>query len=109
MEQECTPKQLPDSSKSPEADQSPTLPTDQAGFGQAREGGLNALQEIDPYDRAETVYNARVEQLKREGKLRRPSEITSEREQDDHFDDLSRIFKQVCLELGLNWPPPFKE
>ncbi len=109
MEQERAPKQLPDSSKSPAVDQSQTLETVQAGFGEARESGLSARQEIDPYDRVEAVFNARLEQLQREGKIRRPSEITDEWEQDDHFDDLSRLYRQICLEMGLEWPPPAKD
>jgi hypothetical protein len=109
MEQENVPKQSPDSAKSPEADQSQPLETDQAGFGEARENGLSARQEIDPYDRAEAVFNARLEQLQREGKIRRASEIADEWEQDDHFDDLSRLYRQICLEMGLEWPPPAKD
>ncbi len=62
--------------------------------------------EIDPYEKAETVFKARVEQLQRIGLIRRASEITDEGELDDHFDDLSRLYRKTCLELGLRWPPP---
>jgi hypothetical protein len=109
MEQERAPKQLSDTSKSPEVEQSRTLETDQAGFGEARESGLSARQEIDPYDRAEAVFNARLEQLQREGEIRRASEITDEWEQDDHFDDLIRLYRKICLEMGLAWPPPAQD
>lgn len=38
--------------------------------------------------------------------LRRVTYIADEEELDDHFDDLTRVYKQVYLELGLSWPPP---
>lgn len=49
---------------------------------------------------------ARVDQLQEMGELRRASDISNEEELDDHFDDLSRLYRQVCGELGLDWPPP---
>jgi hypothetical protein len=67
------------------------------------------LHEINPYQVAESIFMARVEQLQQRGEMRRPSEITSEWEQEDHFDDLARVYRQVCLEMGLAWPPPCQE
>ena len=64
------------------------------------------LAEIDLYEVAEFIYAAKVEYLREIGELRRPAEITSEEELDDHFDELARVYRQVCLEMGLAWPPP---
>ena len=55
------------------------------------------------------IYNARVEQLKQEGMIRRVEDIRSEWEQDDHFDDLRRIYVEVLDELGLPWPPLIRD
>jgi hypothetical protein len=60
----------------------------------------------DPYQAAKTLFMARVERLQQAGQMLRPSEITSEEEQDDHFDQLARLYRQTCLEMGLAWPPP---
>ena len=60
---------------------------------------------IDPYAVTLKVYQARVEYLKAIGKLRRPSQITSDEALDDHFDDLWREYRQVCREMSLAWPP----
>ena len=64
------------------------------------------LAGLNPYWVAEAVFIARLEALQEMGLLRRPSEITDEYEQDDHFDDLMRLYRQACWELGLAWPPP---
>jgi hypothetical protein len=76
--------------------------TNQAGLTESQttqfEGG--------PYAVAEAIFNLRVEQLKESGLLRRVPEITCEEELDDHFDDLTRVYRQVYFELGLPWPPP---
>ena len=62
--------------------------------------------DLTPYQVAEGIYNAKVDHLKQIGKLRQVTDITSQDEQDDHFDDLSRVYRQTCLSLGLPWPPP---
>ena len=62
--------------------------------------------DIDLYEVAEFIYMARVEHLQQTGQLRRTSEITTEEELDHHFDDLSWLYRQVCRELGLDWPSP---
>lgn len=77
--------------------------SEETGVGSS-EGTFHA--EIDLYEVAEFIFMARVEQLQAIGELRRASEITDEDELDDHFDDLSRLYRQVCGELGLAWPPP---
>ena len=61
--------------------------------------------DADPYEIAQAVYEIRVEQLKAYGLLRSESEISDEWEQEEHFDDLAREYKEVCLRLGLRWPP----
>lgn len=61
---------------------------------------------FDPYKAAMVIYDQVVEFLQQRGDLLRPSQITSEFEQDDHFDALARIYKETLLFLGLDWPPP---
>lgn len=60
----------------------------------------------NPYQMALEVFNERVDQLKETGEIRRITDITTDEELDDHFDDLRRIYRQVCLEMELAWPPP---
>jgi hypothetical protein len=64
---------------------------------------------IDPYTIAEAAYGARIEQLQQSGELRKPSEITNPYDQEDHFDDLARLYKDTCLAMGLAWPPPARD
>lgn len=64
---------------------------------------------IDPYTIAEAAYGARIDQLQKSGALRKPSEITDQDELDNHFDDLTQLYKETCLDMGLAWPPPAKE
>ena len=68
--------------------------------------GLSRLGGQDPYDLAEARFVAEVERLQQAGELRRPLQITTEEELDDHFDDLSRLYRQTCRQMGLTWPPP---
>ena len=61
---------------------------------------------LELYQTVLAVYEARMDQLKAEGVLRRPSQIKSEEEFDDHCDDLSRLYRQTWGEIGGGWPPP---
>jgi hypothetical protein len=67
---------------------------------------ISRLDGQDPYDLAEARFAAEVERLQQVGELRRASQITDEEELEDHFDDLSRLYRQTCREMGLSWPPP---
>lgn len=85
---------------------SETLLADQSGL---ETPGEEHQPDIDLYEVAEFIFLARVEHLKEIGELRRETEITTEEELDDHFEALSREYRQVCRELGLDWPPPSLE
>jgi hypothetical protein len=63
----------------------------------------------NPYEIALVIYGVRVDELRLEGLLPRPSDIATKAELDDHFAELSRLYRQTCLELGLVWPPPFSD
>ncbi len=84
-----------------------------AVFATVQSGELVATKEvgagIDPYTIAFAASASRIEQLQQSGELRKPSEITDEYEQDDHFDDLARLYKHTCLAMGLAWPPPARD
>lgn len=83
---------------------------------QANESSIGAVREafqlicnqvdLTPYQVTEGIYNAKVDHLKQIGELRQVTDITSQDEQDDHFDELRRVYRQTCLSLGLSWPPP---
>ena len=82
------------------------LSTEQVGGGAVSDGEASDQPEIDFYEVAEFIFMSRVEQLQQQGEMSRPSQITTEEELDDHFDDLSRLYRQVCWEMDLAWPPP---
>lgn len=63
---------------------------------------------IDPYTIAEAAYSARIDQLQKSGDLRKASEITNPYDLEDHFDDLTQLYKETCLAMGLTWPPPVR-
>jgi hypothetical protein len=89
----------------PEQEPAPR-PTDQANLDTVKEGDLSDSSEIDPYEAALAIYQARVEQLQQQGLVRRLSEIVDEWELENHWDDLRRLYRQTCLEMGLACPPP---
>lgn len=64
---------------------------------------------IDPYEEALKVLNAERERLQQAGEMLRASEIGTEEELEEHFDQQSRLYRQICLEMGLAWPPPLLE
>jgi hypothetical protein len=57
------------------------------------------------WEAVEIINNALVDQMKAVGLIRRVQDIQSEWELDDHFDDLSSIYRLVCRVVGLPWPP----
>ena len=85
--------------------------TEEGELRETLESRIDEAQQvdIDLYQVAEVIYNARVEQLKQEGWIRRVEDITDEWELDDHFDDLKRIYQEVCGVMGLAWPPPIRK
>jgi hypothetical protein len=97
---------IPDHEPSPpiEIDEKPS----ERSIGAVREAFQLICNQVDltPYRVAEGIYNAKVDHLKQIGELRQVTDITSEDEQDDHFDELRRVYRQTYLSLGLSWPPP---
>ena len=84
---------------------------EKAKAGQPRENLDSRVEgdqhvKIDLYQIAELICRIRVEQLKQQGWIRRVEDIEDEWEQDDHFDDLKRVYQEVYWEMGLAWPPP---
>lgn len=77
-----------------------------SGGGGEKETNTPEPAQFDPYPEAMKIYEMVVEFLKQRGELRRPSEIATEEELDDHFDDLASVYKRTLLFLGLEWPPP---
>ena len=64
------------------------------------------LPTTDSYKLAFYIGDLLLEYFQARGEMRKPSEITDEWEQDEHFDQLSRLHCQVCELMGLVWPPP---
>jgi len=90
----------------PEGEQTDQAEPSWNSLGQGREEALTGLSIENRYKLAEVIYNLRVEQLKQQGWIRRVEDIEDEWEQDDHFDDLRRIYQEVYWEMELAWPPP---
>ena len=84
------------------------LPDDLANPDVASEGDLPQPSGNDPYEEVFVLAQARVDQLKQAGKIRRVEDIATEFDLDNHFDDLASVFRQTCLAMQLPWPPlPF--
>ncbi len=62
--------------------------------------------ETDPYKIAFAIGDLHLEYFQAQGEMMRSSEIENELELEEHFDQLSRLYHQVCLQMGLAWPPP---
>ena len=82
---------------------------DLSDLGGGREAGLDNRTQTDPYQTAEAAFAAKIAQLQQAGRLRKLTEIATEEDLDDHFDQLTALYRQTCLEMGLDWPPPFRE
>ena len=63
----------------------------------------------DPYSDARAVANAHVKQHQQKGLIVRPTQIETEEEQDDHFDDLDTFHQSACHQLGLPWLRPIED
>jgi hypothetical protein len=61
---------------------------------------------VDPYKIAFAIGDLLLDHFQAQGEIRRASEITNELEQDDHFEQLSQLYRQACELMGLAWPPP---
>ena len=62
--------------------------------------------ESAPYKLAFTIGDMLLEYYQERGDMRRASEIEDEFQQEEHFDQLSRLYRDVCEFMGLGWPPP---
>jgi len=87
-------------------EQRPASPdSDQQVFDAVQDESSFNQTEFNPYQAAMEIYELVVEFMKERGELRRPSDITSEAEMDDHFDDLRRVYHQTITFLGLDQSP----
>jgi hypothetical protein len=64
------------------------------------------LPTTDPYTIAFAIGDLLLEYFQARGEMRRASEINSDEELEEHFDQLSRHYRWICRQMGLAWPPP---
>lgn len=74
-------------------------------MGTARETNLQADNRIDRYQTAKSIWAAEIERMQQTGELQRLSEITTEEEFEEHSNALDRLYKEICVGMGLQWPP----
>ena len=70
---------------------------------------LQPAKASDPYDIAFNLVEAWKEALQKLGQMPRLSDLTEEEQFDDYHDELNRLHRQVCHDLGLPWPPPLRD
>lgn len=79
---------------------------------QAREhisqSALPSAEVSDPYDIAWDLVETWREALQQLGQMSRPSDLKEDEELDDYHDELNRLYRQVCHDLRLPWPPPVR-
>jgi hypothetical protein len=63
----------------------------------------------DPYDLAWNLVETWKEALQQLGQMSRLSDLKEEEEFDDYHDELNRLYRRVCSELNLPWPPPARK
>lgn len=77
---------------------------------QAREQGsqpaLPPAEASDPHDIAWNLVETWREALQQLGQMPRLTDLTEEEELDDYHDELNRLYRRVCHDLQLPWPPP---
>jgi hypothetical protein len=62
----------------------------------------------DPYDIAWNLVATWQKALQQLGQMSRLSDLKEE-DFDDYHDELNRLYRQVCHDLGLPWPPPARD
>lgn len=72
----------------------PTLPPEEAS---------------DPYSLAWNLVETWRESLQQLGQMPRLTDLKEEEELDDYHDELNRLYRRVCHELSLPWPPPVRD
>lgn len=60
----------------------------------------------DPYDIAWNLVETWQKALQELGQMSRLSDLKEDEDFDDYHDELNRLYRQVCSELRLPWPPP---
>lgn len=75
---------------------------------QASQPALPSAEASDPYDLAWNLVETWREALQQLGQMSRLRDLTEEEELDDYHDELNRLYRRVCHELSLPWPPPIR-
>lgn len=70
---------------------------------------LRSAEVDDPYKVAWNVVETWREALQQLGQMRRQADLTEEEEFDDYHDELNRLYRRVCHDLELPWPPPIRD
>lgn len=60
----------------------------------------------DPYEIAFAIGDLLLEYYQEQGEMMWPSEIESELQQEERFDQMARLYRWVCRLMELSWPPP---
>jgi hypothetical protein len=76
---------------------------------QTTQPALPSAEVTDPYDIAWNLVEAWKGALKELGQMPRLGDLTENDEYDDYHDELSRLYRQVCRDLRLPWPPPARK
>lgn len=70
---------------------------------------LPPAEASDPYDLAWNLVETWREALQQLEQMPRLTDLKEEEELDDYHDELNRLYRRVCHELNLPWPPPVRD
>lgn len=76
---------------------------------QISQSALPSAEASDPYNIAWNLVETWREALQQLGQMSKLSDLTEEEELDDYHDELNRLYRRVCHELNLPWPPPVRD
>jgi hypothetical protein len=70
---------------------------------------LPPAEAIVPYDIAYNLVETWKEALQQLRRMPRLSDLKEDEDFDDYHDELNRLYRHVCNDLGLPWPPPARK
>lgn len=76
---------------------------------QISQPALPSVEASDPYDIAWNLVETWRDALQQLGQMSRLSDLKEDEDFDDYHDELNRLYRRVCHELSLPWPPPVRD
>lgn len=76
---------------------------------QISQPALPSAEASDPYEIAWNLVETWRDALQQLGQMSRLTDLKEEEDLDDYHDELNRLYRRVCHELSLPWPPAVRD